>query len=183
MLWYLRQQYQIKVLPSFSIVPLLLIPIPAVLVLLKAYFPPNRTGFVMYLIVFSNKLLLRGYLVWGQQWLKLTSIEISVCGSRCSQRHRLYGTFNRFLDGSFLGLCHKSMGEKRSLPQGGSEQQRQRPLHFPLLKFMRFLLTHFSRQSRSLWIVAQPSGASATPPSFVSSVTLLWVNSCPTIQV
>lgn len=74
-LWHSRQQYQFKVLPSFSIIPLLLIPTPAVPVLLKARFPPNQTGLVMCFAVFSNKLSLRGCLVWGQQQQELSSIE------------------------------------------------------------------------------------------------------------
>ncbi|KAK4828728.1 hypothetical protein QYF61_000719 [Mycteria americana] len=38
----------------------------------------------------------------------------------------------------------------------------------------------FSSISRPLWMAAQPSGISATPPSFVSSVNLLKVHSAPT---
>ena len=40
---------------------------------------------------------------------------------------------------------------------------------FPLLNSMRFPSAHFSSLLRSLWMEAQPSGVSATPPSFVLS--------------
>ena len=46
---------------------------------------------------------------------------------------------------------------------------------------MRFLLVQFSSLSTSLWTAAQPSGVSAIPPSFVSSVDVLRVfELCPT---
>lgn len=45
---------------------------------------------------------------------------------------------------------------------------RCRTPHF-LLDSVRFLLVHFSRLLRSLQMVSQPSGLSATPRSFVSS--------------
>ncbi|KAK4810721.1 hypothetical protein QYF61_007695 [Mycteria americana] len=55
-----------------------------------------------------------------------------------------------------------------------------RTWHFPLLNCMRFLSAHFSSLSRSLWMAAQPSGISATPPSFVASANLLKL--CPLIE-
>lgn len=42
---------------------------------------------------------------------------------------------------------------------------RSRTLQFPLLNFLRLFSLHFPS---SLWVTAQPSGISATPPSFVS---------------
>lgn len=47
-----------------------------------------------------------------------------------------------------------------------------RTLHFPLLKFMRFLLNQLSSLSRS-HMVAQLCGVSSATPSFASSVVLL----------
>lgn len=47
-----------------------------------------------------------------------------------------------------------------------------RTLHFPLLKFMRFLLNQPSSLSRS-HVVPQLCGVSAAPPSFASSGNLL----------
>lgn len=52
-------------------------------------------------------------------------------------------------------------------------------LHLPLLNFMRFLSAQFSSLSRSLWAAAQPTGVTATPPGFVSSVNLLKHHSAP----
>lgn len=48
-----------------------------------------------------------------------------------------------------------------------------------LLNFMKLLIAHFSSLTRSLWIAAQPSGASATLPSFVSFVNSLRLCSAP----
>ena len=56
---------------------------------------------------------------------------------------------------------------------------RSRTLHSPVVKFIRFLSAHFSVPLRTPWIVAQPSGVSATPPSFTSSPNLLRVRSAP----
>lgn len=56
---------------------------------------------------------------------------------------------------------------------------RGRTWHFPLLSFMRFLPAHFSSLSRSLWMTAQTSGETDSPPSFVSSANLLRVHSVP----
>lgn len=48
---------------------------------------------------------------------------------------------------------------------------------FLLLNFMRFLLAHFSRPSRCIWMAMAPSSVSATPPIFVSTVNLYSLNS------
>lgn len=47
--------------------------------------------------------------------------------------------------------------------------------HSPSLNFVRFLPSYFSTLSSFLWMAAQPSGALATPPSFMSSTELLRV--------
>jgi len=52
---------------------------------------------------------------------------------------------------------------------------RCRTLHLPLLNFIRLFSTHLSSLSRSCWMAAQPSGVSATHPTFVSSANLLRV--------
>lgn len=52
-----------------------------------------------------------------------------------------------------------------------------RTLHFPLLNFMRLLLTCFSILLRALWTAAQPSGVSTTPPNFIPFSNLLRVHS------
>ena len=52
-------------------------------------------------------------------------------------------------------------------------------LHLPLLNFMRFLSSHFSRLSRYLWMLGQSPGVSVTPFSFVSSENLLRMHSAP----
>jgi len=49
------------------------------------------------------------------------------------------------------------------------------PLHLPLLYFIKFLPAQLFSLSRSHWMAVQPSGVSATPPSFVSSANLLTV--------
>jgi len=53
-----------------------------------------------------------------------------------------------------------------------------RILHFPLLN-MRFQSAHVYSLSRCLWMAAQPSGISATPPCCVSSANFLWIHSDP----
>lgn len=42
-------------------------------------------------------------------------------------------------------------------------------LHFPLLNFIKFLSSHFSSLVRSLWMTADSSVLSSTPPSLVPS--------------
>ena len=54
---------------------------------------------------------------------------------------------------------------------------RGRTLHLPLLSFMSFLSAHFFSLFRFLSMVAQPSGVSATPSSFVSSADLVRMRS------
>ncbi|PKU43429.1 hypothetical protein llap_6262 [Limosa lapponica baueri] len=56
-------------------------------------------------------------------------------------------------------------------------------LHLPLFNFIKFLSAQLSSLYRSRNMVAQPSGVSATPPSFVSSANLLRVHSVPSSQV
>jgi len=56
---------------------------------------------------------------------------------------------------------------------------KDRNLRFSLLNFMRFLWAHLFSLLRSLWMAAGPSGASATPLSFVLSTDLLRVHSAP----
>jgi len=51
--------------------------------------------------------------------------------------------------------------------------------HLSFLNLIRFLSAQLSSLSRSCWMVAQPSGGSATPHSFVSSSNLLRVDSNP----
>ena len=65
---------------------------------------------------------------------------------------------------------------------------RYRTLRLLLLEIFRFLSAQLTSLYRSCWMAAQPSGASATIPSFVSSVhsehpktQLLIVTSCYTI--
>ena len=57
---------------------------------------------------------------------------------------------------------------------------RWRTLH--LLTIIRILSTQLSSLSRSHWMVTQPSGVSATPPSFVSPANLLRVHSMPSFR-
>lgn len=54
-----------------------------------------------------------------------------------------------------------------------------RALQFSLLNFTRFLSAPFSSLSRFLWMAAQPSHISATPPSFLLSTDLLRIYSAP----
>lgn len=57
-----------------------------------------------------------------------------------------------------------------------------RTWHFPL-SFMRFWFACFSSLSLSTWMAAYPSGASATPPTFVSSADLAEGTLCLMVQV
>jgi len=59
---------------------------------------------------------------------------------------------------------------------------RCKTLRLLLLNFIRFLSTRISSVSSSHWMVAQPFGMSANPPSFVSSANLLKVDSIHTIE-
>ena len=52
-------------------------------------------------------------------------------------------------------------------------------LYLPWFYFIKFLPAQLSSLSRSCWMAAQPSGVSATPPSFVSSINLLTVTLFP----
>lgn len=58
-----------------------------------------------------------------------------------------------------------------------------RKWHFPLLNFMRSLLVHFFILSRSLWMAAQLSDVSTSPPNFVITHKLAeGAGSCTVIQ-
>lgn len=60
---------------------------------------------------------------------------------------------------------------------------RYRVLCFPVMNFMRFLLSHFSSPSRLLRMAGQSFGISATPPSnFASPANLLKECSAPSLR-
>lgn len=60
---------------------------------------------------------------------------------------------------------------------------RGRTCHFHLLNIMRLPSAHVPILLRSLWMAAQVSGATATPPSFVLSVNLLSTCSIPVFRL
>lgn len=66
----------------------------------------------------------------------------------------------------FLVIQLPAVPVHRVVPPQGQD------LHFPLLNFMWFLSAHCSSLSKSLWMSAQPSDLSATPPGLVSSPLL-----------
>lgn len=175
-----------KVFPSFFIILLLLIPTPAISVLLVECFSPETSSVLssisqhfLQMIICVKRETSGRRKHWQVLQLPLRKLD----NFSCTNFLGLTESHKGFVGGSFVGL-HVIVIKLRetSSYQGGSEKQRHQTLHFPLLTLIRFLSHYFSSLSRSLWIVAQTPGVSASPPSFVSAADLLRVNSCSIIQ-